>query len=89
MPAPVPGDEKLAQINFLRLLAIQGVSHHCTVIFKQHRGVFGRQPAFHPLLQFGNRHAISVSLVADQLMIEFSQQSAIVQRCSSKGHTKP
>ncbi len=84
---PVSRDEKLPQINFLRLLAIQGIRDNCPVVFKNHRGVFGRQPAAHPLFQFGNGHIpIPMTFVVEQLMIQFREQGGIIDYGAAEVH---
>jgi hypothetical protein len=62
-------DEKLPQINLLRLLSIKTISHDFSGILKNHRSIFARKPATHPLLKLWLGHLIPVSLVSNQPVI--------------------
>ena len=62
-------DKKLPQINLVGSLTEQRISNDASTVFKNNPFVFARQPAAHSLLQFGDGHAIAMSLVPNQLVV--------------------
>ena len=78
LPPPVAHDEKMAQVNLVRRLAVKRVSHHRAVLLEQHRGVApAAQPEAHALGQLQHRHRIAMPLVLNELVVERAQQRAI------------
>ena len=86
LPAPVTDDEELAEINLLGLLPIEDVGDDLPALLEQNRRVLAGQLVPHPLLQLGNGHPIAVSLVTNQLVVEFRERRAVISRGASVGH---
>ena len=79
-------DEKLPEVNILRLFSKQGIGNHLLVIFNQHCPIVARQSVTHSLLQLGHRHRVAVPLIADELVVQFSEQRAVFKSGESEGH---
>lgn len=63
-------DEKLAQVNHVRLLPVKTIGNNIPAILKNHRSILTRKPVSHPLLKLWLGHLIPVSLVSNQLVIK-------------------
>ena len=81
MTATMAHHKKLPQINLGWLFTEQRITNHLSTVFKNDRCVFVSEPAPHSVFQFGNGHAIAMSLVPNQLMVQLRQYWTIV-RCS-------
>ena len=68
------------------LCAEQRISNDLAAVLEQNGLVFASKPAAHALLQLRHGHAIAVSLVPNQLVVQFGQQTAIGQIGEAKGH---
>ena len=76
----------MAEVNLFGLLVVEGVANDFPTLFEQNCHVLPGEPVTHPLLQLRDGHPIAVSLVADQLVIQFTQKRTVVGCGAAMGH---
>ncbi len=87
-PTPaISNNEKVPQVNLLRPLPVKSIGDNRSAVLKNHRLILGGEPASQPLLKLRRRHRVPMSLVLNQLVIQFGKHRAIIQRCGSECHS--
>jgi len=79
-------DKKLPQIDLLLVLAKEGISDDGIWFLHEHSAIFAGEPCVHALLQLWHGHAVSMPLIANQLMVQFREQVRVVQGGKAKVH---
>ncbi len=74
----VANDEELAEMDLVRLLAVQGVGDDRPLFFQQDRRVVTGKPSRHPLDELGQAHRIAMTFVSNQLVIEAAEKLKVV-----------
>jgi len=82
----MPSNEKLAQVNLVGLLSKECVGHDLATVLVNHRAVLAGEPVSHAVLKLRHGHSVAVPLVLNQLVVQLSEERAVIRSCGSKYH---
>src|SRR5688572_22046017 len=82
----VSADKQLSQINLILLLAKECIAYNAPVLLEHHSTVISFEPLPHPVPQLFRIHLVSMAFIPDQLVVQLTQQGAIIAVRESAGH---